>query len=247
MTYVGVHKTWTVRISRDDSRDGHSVWTGCPYESGTPIYLEVLELPVVALRIGDSKGRLKSADPGPGPLGRPGAKNWANGPLSHGPWPGHATRLRVGCALHVIPAWDHVLAPMVTGLEHPEPTHGSLEGVDVRGLEFLEAWASIAPAAVFPERIRSFPWVRHSTGFWSQPEGTFAPASAPGHHFRVPCRGADRVALQVEYVQPAVTPGGAVCYGILTPPLEKIPTTTKDAPEIYVRFGAVLAPEQKVR
>ena len=242
---VGTHKTWTVRISRNDSRDGHSVWTGCPFADGTPVYLEVLDLPVAAVRIGDSKGRLKSPPQGPGPLGLPGQKLWTNGPLSRGPWPGDATLLRSGCALHLIPAWDHVFAPMATALDHPEPTFGSLEGVDVRGLDFLEVWASVSPNVVPPppESIRAYPWVRHSTGFWSQPQGTFAPPSAPAHHFVVPCRGADRVAMQVEYVGVAFTPGGGVCYGILTPPPENIPTTSVAGNEINVRFGAVIAPE----
>ena len=177
MVEAGIHKTWTVRISVDDSRDGQSVWNGCPFEDGTPVYLEALEMPQVAVRIGDSKGRLKSPLAGSGPLGAPiGAKMWANGLLFRGPWPGDATLLRVGCNLQIIPAWDHVLVPMVTGLEHPEPTFGSTEGVDVRGLDFLEVWACVAPSVVLPnENIRAYPWVRHPTGCWAQPEGTFAP------------------------------------------------------------------------
>lgn len=245
---VGVNKSWTVRVSSDDSRDGQSIWDGCPYEPGTPVYLAVLDLPVVAVRIGDSKGRVKPPLTGPGPLGLPGAKKWANGPLSLGPWPGDATLLRVGCALYVIPAWDAVQVPMVTGLEHPEPVFGSLSGVDVRGLRSLEVWASVAPSVVAPnENIRAYPWVRHPTGFWAQPQGTFAPPSAHHHHFVVPCRGADRVAVQVDYVGPVVTPGGAVAYGIMTPPGLSLPTTTTEAPDLSVRFSAILAADQGIR
>ena len=250
MLEAGAHRTWTVRVSRDDSRDGQSVWDGCPYETGTPIYLNVLDLPVVAVRIGDSKGRIPPPLVGSGPLQLPGAKKWANGliSLNPGPWPGDATLLRVGCALYVIPAWDAVQVPMVTGLEHPEPVFGSLSGVDVRGLDHIEVWASVAPSVVAPnENIRAYPWVRHSTGIWAQPQGTFAPPSAHHHHFVVPCRGADRVAVQVEYVQPLITPGGLVAYGIMTPPNLNLPTTSIEAPDLTVRFGAILAHEPGAR
>jgi hypothetical protein len=231
--------------------EGQSVWENCPFAVGLNVLLHVVDMPTFALRMGDYTSRLKPVTPGRGPSGLPDLTRFVNGPIVKlGPWPlGDAFPLRVGCSLAVIPAWE-VSGTVPFAGNVSAPVFGGNEGLDCRTLDEIELWAVARSSNSFDE-IRAWPWVRHPTGIWAIAEGYTSPASAPGHRFRVPLKGADRVAMQVQYTTGAPTGTGYLAYGRLTAPVVRLGTDDPDTfykvDEQTIRFGAVEAPDEYQR
>jgi len=225
--------------------EGRSVWDNCPFAEGLEIYLHVLDLPRMAVRIGQFKARQPKSNvvTGPSPLDLPGPSKFVNGPLvKTGPWPGDDWPITKGCNLAVIPAWE-LSAPVTLSVDRPRPTATSNEGVDCRTLDEVSVFVA-SLSAVFADAIRVFVWVRHPTGLWTQPEGSTAPASGPSTRILVNTKAADRIYAQVVYTTPITAPY-SIAYGRLTSPAQQfagVPSAIELEP-LQVRFGAVEAPK----
>lgn len=234
---MGSLLTWTVPINTLE-REGVSAWTNCPFEPGTEVFLEVLDLPRVAVRMGSSLARKPARSAWAGQLAPP---LYVNGPLlALGAYPNADWPLRVGCELNVLPSWE-LSAPQEFSANTPEPTLYDNSGVDCQSVDdVVEVWAvSLDPLRV--DAVRLFPWVRHGSGLWAQPEGLTALPSGSAVRAVVPVKSADRVYGQVTYTTPITNPY-AVLYGRLTAPAVELPNATgvlQPVPPPVVRFGAI--------
>lgn len=240
---------WGIWMDAEE-HEGKSVWDGCAYLPGTPVYLIVQTLPAMACSIGQKKERTSSLAPilgiPPG-AGQNGLFQWVNAAaLRTGAWPASEIALTVGCSLWVQPSWQaqpQSLPTLSGGVPAPQPApvFGSLEGVDVRpmqgrGLERLQVWTAVTPGSF--DLIVPQVWLRHPSGVWSVAEPSGPPSAVSTAVFDVAIRDADRVYLSYDI---SGFPSGqpvAVGYGNLTAPSQ----AAIKSEQFVIRFGAVRAP-----